>query len=46
MMARVEVLLVSESEFDRYIGRHVKSLASTSIQVVPENNQLCLAPTQ
>lgn len=39
---RVEALLVSESEFDRYIGRHVKSLASTSIQVVPENNDAML----
>ena len=39
---RVEALLVSESEFDRYIGRHDKSLALTSIQVVPENNDAML----
>ena len=39
---RVEALLVSESNFDEYICRHVESLSSTSIQVVPENNDAML----
>ena len=39
---RVEALLISESRFDQYIERHLQSLASTSIQVVPENNDAML----
>ena len=39
---RVEALLISESCFDEYIERHLQSLASTSIQVVPENNDAML----
>lgn len=39
---RVEALLVSESSFDEYIDRHMESLSSTSIQVVPENNDAML----
>ena len=39
---RVEALLVSESQFDQYIGRHTESLRTSSIQVVPENNDAML----
>ena len=39
---RVERTLISESCFDEYIERHLQSLASTSIQVVPENNDAML----
>ena len=39
---RVEALLISESCFDEYIERHLQSLASTTIQVVPENNDAML----
>jgi radical S-adenosyl methionine domain-containing protein 2 len=39
---RVEALLVSEHNFEEYISRHVSSLSSTSIQVVPENNDAML----
>ena len=39
---RVEALLVSDQNFEGYIERHVSSLGSTSIQVVPENNDAML----
>ncbi len=39
---RVDALLVSESRFEDYINRHLVSLESTSIQVVPENNEAML----
>ena len=39
---RVEALLVSDQNFEEYIDRHVSSLSSTSIQVVPENNDAML----
>ena len=39
---RVEALLVSDHNFEEYIERHVSSLSSTSIQVVPENNEAML----
>ena len=39
---RVEALLVSKLKFERYIRTHINSLESTSIQIVPENNDAML----
>ena len=39
---RVEALLVSNSQFQDYVSRHEESLKSSTVDVVPENNDAML----
>ena len=39
---RVEALLVSDNQFQNYVSRHKESLSSSTIDVVPENNDAML----